>query len=202
MNAVVHQMQQQAARAPIVQCTDVMIDLETLATCADAVIVSIGAVKFDRYNHIDDKALYTAVAIGSQPGRRMTTDTVAWWMQQSDEARSVFFDPDKHTLEEALAELCGWMDDPKYHVWSNGADFDIPIVIHAMEQLGIVPTWKFYNHRCFRTLKTLFPNVAKPPFEGVKHNALADAAQQAKWAQAIFAEMRNPAPLRGFSAKR
>lgn len=200
------QMEQMAranpAELPKPKCDNIMIDLETFNTTADAIIVSIGAVKFNMSGYIDDQAFY-AVCSTEQPGRTFSANTVEWWMSQSDAARAVFAEPNKHTLEDALTELAGFIDHQNYELWSNGADFDIPIINHALTQYGFKPLVKFYNHRCFRTIKNLYPNVPKPPYEGAQHNALVDAIQQAKWLQAIHAfrtegKIAAPPKLKGF----
>ncbi|NQW82286.1 MAG: 3'-5' exoribonuclease, partial [Polaromonas sp.] len=63
-----------------------MVDLETLGTVADAVILSIGAVKFDLDSDaIDDDGFYASISIESnqETGRRIQEDTLIWWMGQS-----------------------------------------------------------------------------------------------------------------------
>lgn len=192
--------------APKPKCSNIMIDLETLDTSVDCAIVSIGAVKFNMDGYIDDEAFYASCSIESQMTSSISDSTLAWWMSQSDAARSVFAEPNKHTLENALHELKAFVDHDKYELWSNGADFDIPIINFALKRHGFKPLVMFYNHRCFRTIKNLYTNVPKPPYEGAQHNALIDAIQQAKWLQAIHAfrmegKIASPPPLKGFSAK-
>lgn len=166
---------------------DIMIDLETLATTADAVIVSIGAVKFDA-KKIDDNAFYTPISLESNlvMKRRISESTLSWWMQQADAARKVFSEPNE-TLESALDQLTSWIGRGEYRIWSNGASFDIPILEHAYAQFGVEPPWKFWNSRCYRTVKSL-PMVKsiKAPTAAVAHNALADAAVQAEHLQLIW----------------
>lgn len=87
--------------------------------------------------------------------------------------------------------------NPYDHVclWGNGAGFDNVLLRQGFELLNIEPPWRHYNDRCFRTLKnlvmtrdggerpdqTITAGKCAPPFEGTKHNALADAIHQAKW---------------------
>lgn len=165
----------------------VMIDLETLATTADAVVVSLGAVKFDN-KKIDNRGFYTPISVESNLtyGRRISEDTLAWWMKQSDAARAVFNEPNE-TLESALDQLVSWIgkDDPI--IWSNGASFDIPILEHAFAQVGITVPWKFWNSRCYRTIKGLAKaKQIKYAGPAVKHNALSDAYAQAQHLQLIW----------------
>ena len=169
-----------------------MIDLETLATTADAVIMSIGAVKFNLDSPaIDPNGFYASVSVSSNlaQGRRISEDTLAWWLRQEPAAQAVFNEA-KQPLDHALFALTEWMSDRDYSVWSNGADFDLPMLAHAFTQFDMAVPWKFWNSRCFRTYKNLpgAKGVKLPPV-GVAHNALADAYSQAQSLQAIQAAL-------------
>lgn len=173
----------------------VMVDLETLGTTADAVIMSIGAVKFDlKTGEIDDSGFYASVSIESnlERGRRIAEDTLIWWLRQSPAAQQVFTEP-KQVLADALVDFSDWVGADDYHVWSNGADFDIPMLAHAFTQVGVEVPWRFYNTRCFRSFKTL-PGADKvpKPNTGTKHNALTDALNQAQHAVAIHKALFAP----------
>lgn len=166
----------------------VMVDMETLATTADAVILSIGAVKFDLdSDQIDDDGFYASISVESNllKGRRISEDTLIWWMGQPSAAQAVFSEP-KSTLETGLIEFSDWLGDDDKHIWANGSDFDTPMLAHAFTQHGMEVPWKFWRNRCFRTYKTL-PHAAQVKFvaDGVKHNALSDALNQARHAQLI-----------------
>lgn len=166
----------------------VMIDLETLGTVADAVILSIGAVKFDLDSAaIDDAGFYASVSIDSnlQAKRRIQEDTLLWWFKQDIEAQTVFHES-KQTLGVALADFADWLGDGQKHVWSNGADFDLPMLAHAFTSHGMEVPWAFWNSNCFRTYKKLpGAKLIRAPLTGVKHNALADAFNQAQTLQMI-----------------
>ena len=170
----------------------VMIDLETLGTVADSVIMSIGAVRFDlETDKMDDDGFYASISIESnfEYKRRVQEETLIWWMKQGAVAQDVFHEP-KKALRPALEGLADWFKDDDCFVWSNGADFDLPMISHAFTSTGVDIPWKFFNSRCYRTYKNLpgAKNV-KVPFTGVKHNALFDAVHQAKQAQAIYAKL-------------
>ena len=184
--------------------TDIMLDLETLATTPDAVILSIGACRFSlETNEVfygsEDVSFYRAISIDSQPGRKISQSTIEWWMAQSRAAQGVFSEP-KCSLQTALLDLSLWMCGPGTSsptVWSNGADFDLPILTHAFDQVDIDRPWAPYAGRCYRTYKNL------PGARGVKvmrlgehHNALHDAVYQAHHVcaihQALFARSAKP----------
>ena len=170
----------------------VMVDNETLATTADAVILSIGAVKFDlSTGEIDNDGFYRSISIESNLDlkRRISEDTLIWWLKQDVAAQQVFHEQ-KETLETALTEFSDWLGNDDNTMWSNGADFDIPMLAHAYTQLGMEVPWKFWNSKCFRTYKNLpgAKDIRVPPL-GVKHNALSDAFQQAQTVAAIHRQL-------------
>lgn len=176
---------------PKARYTDVMVDLETLGTTADSVIMSIGAVKFNPSNGaIDSAAFYASVSIDSnlELGRKINEATLIWWMQQSPGSQNVFHEP-KQTLVAALRAFGDWWGtDNKMLIWSNGADFDIPMMAHAMQHSRIATPWQFFNARCYRTVKNTKAAKCVPrPDNPNAHNALADAIYQAKHLCSIFA---------------
>ena len=166
----------------------IMVDNETLAVTADAVILSIGAVKFDlESGEISDDGFYRSISIESNldAKRRVSEDTLIWWLKQPAAAQQVFHEA-KETLDVALVEFSDWIGSDQYCIWSNGADFDIPMLAHAYTQAHMEVPWKFWNARCFRTYKNLpgAKNIRLPAI-GVKHNALSDAYQQAQTVCAV-----------------
>jgi hypothetical protein len=174
----------------------IMIDLETLGTTADAVILSVGAVRFDLDIGVVSDGIaapanffYQAINVGQQEGRTISTDTLCWWMGQSEQAREVFSDPDRKPLFWALDELRDWINpqpDAMPTAWSNGADFDLPMLVHAYDKLGINLPWQPYAGRCYRTYKNLpGARAIKVERQGLHHNALDDAIFQAQHLCAI-----------------
>lgn len=161
----------------------VMVDLETMGLRPNAAIVSIGAVHFDESSVID--TFHTAVSLQDCLDCGLTTDqsTVDWWMKQSVEARSSWQRDDAPKLLDALRDFSQWClkgsSDRSVHPWGNGADFDMVLLKSAYSALEADPPWRYYNHRCFRTLRGVFP-IAEPPRLGVHHSALDDALHQVK----------------------
>lgn len=160
-----------------------MLDLETLGQSPGSVIVALGAVKFgaegvgrEFYRRIDPQSCVDA-------GLRMDVSTVMWWLQQSDAAREEIARPGQ-SLKEVLSAFAGWLDDDT-EVWGNGSDFDNAILAAAYGAIGEPPPWKFWNNRCYRTVKNIHPEV---PLErrGVAHNAVDDAVTQALHLLEIF----------------
>lgn len=159
-----------------------MIDLETLNTTADAKVLSIGAVLFNAEGTMLN-TFYRVLDLDEQQTRSMSHDTLHWWLQQSDEARNAFTNPTVHRHKpiNTLTALMQMVSSNKnLYVWSNGADFDLPIISHMCRQYDVKVAWPFWNHRCYRTVKALNKDVPASPREGVYHNALDDAKYQAQ----------------------
>jgi len=169
-----------------------MVDLETADNVPTAAVVAIGAVVFAGPNR--GVTFYAAVDLQSclSAGLTMSAGTMDWWGRQSAEARAVFDDPQRLGILEALQALHRFvspLSEPK--VWGNGASFDNAILSNAYRACGVPLPWKFWNDRCFRTFKGEHGHIARPgEFKGVKHDAVDDARQQARYLQAIYTELQ------------
>jgi len=165
-----------------------MIDLETMGTRPTAPIVSIGAVAFDATG-IHDK-FYVNVDLTSAvaAGGIIDPSTVMWWMSQSDESRAALLvKDDQYSVVGALSALSAWGDWGKVTgVWGNGATFDNVILRETYYRAAVPCPWPFWNDRCYRTIKTIYPNVELVR-SGTHHNALDDARTQAEHLIAINA---------------
>ena len=168
----------------------VMVDIETAGTGPRALVLSIGAIKWDSESPDTVQALhvYPDHTEQEKDGRVVTLDTMKWWMEQSPEAQLVFTANTIHPVQAATM-LMPYLDDAD-EIWANGPDFDCVILQDFMKQYNPRYHWPFWKHRCHRTMKNLFANqipVGSP--RGVAHNALDDAKFQAKQLQGILANL-------------
>ena len=158
-----------------------MVDIETLGTSEDAMILSIGAVIFnERDGAIDGK--YWVIRPETRVGS-ISHDTVAWWMQQSEAARvEVFGDPALQEysfgLYDAVTDLVNTTKEWDIQgIWGNGVDFDNKILGYWANLYDL--QWPFRLNRCYRAIKNMFPpSIEHHPT--VAHNAYDDAMAQAK----------------------
>lgn len=164
---------------------DVMVDLETLDTKPTAIILSIGAclVNWDKGEPTDPFYVIIDPASCAEAGLTTSSSTQAWWDKQSAEARKVFTDPNVHLIT-ALAQFSTYLNRfnrSKVRLWGNGSDFDNTIIANAYGALGLDAPWKFYNNRCFRTVrKVMGGQFEEPTRAGTYHNALDDAKHQTR----------------------
>lgn len=166
---------------------DVMIDLETLATVPDAIVVSIGAIAFDIENGVLGQTFYMAPSVSEQieNGRRLDPDTLKWWMNQSDAAKRVFNEKSK-PVANVLTTMTQWYksipaETKKIQVWGNGSSFDISIMEHIFRQLNIGIPWGYSKVMDLRTFKRFVAKGVDVRKGGTNHNALDDAKSQAQY---------------------
>jgi hypothetical protein len=182
--------------------TDIMIDLETLATSTDAAILTIGAVKFDPYGKDISEPKMTSFYVRVDPdschelGLVTNDDTIAWWAQQSKEAQDEAFGEgvDRVHIRDAFEQLYKFCWGAK-RVWSNGAAFDVPICEHVYRKLNKSIPWSFWQVRDVRTAFDLGIDPKRPPVTA--HHALQDAWNQAVGIQNVYGTLRTSTTSEG-----
>ena len=157
---------------------NVMVDIETLGTGSNALIVSIGAVRFN--DTIIEK--FYSPCFYQQNDRKIEIGTIKWWMSQEDEARKVFSEK-AVPLKEALIDLRDFIDRED-KVWANGVTFDITILENALLSNKLKLPWKYTNILCLRSIRSIYPEYDEIMKElrgnSASHNALDDAKMQAQ----------------------
>ena len=168
-----------------------MIDLETLSTNPNAVILTVGGVKFDPTTQMKPYSeMYFRVDVDSQTkmGRDVMQDTVNWWSKQpkqiSDEA---FSDDNRTSLDEMIKSI------NKFSVgvdvfWCQGPLFDYAILQDIYKQLGNPVPWQYWQIRDSRTLFSLVPRDLNEKRQDL-HNALEDCRFQAKKVQKVYRQL-------------
>ncbi|HBR1309818.1 TPA: 3'-5' exoribonuclease [Klebsiella quasipneumoniae subsp. quasipneumoniae] len=177
----------------------VMVDLETMGKKHNAPIVAIGAVIFDPATGSIGESFYKVVCLESSVnwGAVIDPSTVIWWLKQSSEARSAIVNDDAIPLLDALLQFREFVSDnvaggsKKAQVWGNGASFDNSILRSSYDCIAEDYPWEYWNDRDVRTMVELghainYEPQKAIPFEGERHNALADAIHQARYVSAIW----------------
>lgn len=168
----------------IKMANDIMIDIESLDTSPNCVILTIGAVRFDPRGMGIVERLELRPTIDEQTekyNRVINEDTLRWWGEQSPEALDeAMGDRDRVSFNdcmEALYKFC-WN---RRAVWSNGASFDIVAMESAWRNLGMRIPWPYYTVRDTRTLYEVAGVSLKDKKYGTSttHKAVEDAEHQA-----------------------
>lgn len=157
-----------------------MIDIETLGTADDAVILEIGAVCFARDFCEIGPDWGMVVDHVEQPRRQIQGGTLQWWL---DEKRiSAFAELTRgsetkpllwHALQELRVFLVTFLKKGG-EVWAKG-DFDLRILGHAFCQAKMEPPWDYWQARELRTVMKLAGVKATGE---VPHRAVEDARGQ------------------------
>lgn len=190
------------ANNPMIDAVHVMVDIETLGTTSEAVVMSIGAcagvLKPDGmfgltyYEELD--VAFQANALD----RVVDGATMAWWREQLNSGTKwpglgMLRPKDcKRTFEDWFSGVAS--SGANVYVWANGTDFDIGILKSLW---GTLP-WKYNAVRDFRTLASLYPQFCANSI--VSHHALDDAVSQ--WKQLYTClmahfELYDPVKLEG-----
>jgi len=181
-----------------------MVDIETLSTKPNAVILSIGAILFDPFQLNDPSELrqhtfYINVDRDSQPHSAVDQDTIDWWAKQSDDAKNrlaVAPQPIALALQELhnfLVFRQGEAHPPTHELWANSPSFDCVILQSAYSLYSRfklpVPFSRWYDVRTTKELAWRH-GVGRPPLHiGTAHDALDDCVQQALYVQIAHAKL-------------
>lgn len=169
----------------------VSLDIETLSTHKNAVVLSIGACLFTRAAayYEPPNRFYTTLPYGEQigAGRHVDLDTVKWWLTQEPETFVASLERRDRSVEDALLELEKWLAfvENTYGiegVWCKGPSFDAAILEDLCEQAGLDCPVGFREWRDVRTIEWLVQSVdygVVVPGDLRPHHALDDAVLQA-----------------------
>ncbi|MDG4811913.1 3'-5' exoribonuclease [Hydrogenovibrio sp. 3SP14C1] len=161
-----------------------MIDIEALGLKHKSVIASIGIVIFDAVSIKGMFHIRLDVAESAKLCLDICDDTVAWWSEQSDEARTEL---DGTTaplvaVKEAFDFLLHYKPE---RIYARSPQFDLEMLKHHADVLGLDVPWHFRQEMDHRTyLKAYEETLQLMPHKAdekklVKHNAVDDALIQA-----------------------
>lgn len=171
------------------QINNLMIDIETLGTKSNSVIMSIGAVMFDIETgevgetfraDIDPETCVNA-------GLKIDASTVIWWLGQEREAQQDLIKGGKRSLEYALTTLSAFIS--KYApdvIWGNGVRFDLGLLENAYNALNMKAPWPFWVERDVRTLVSFRPDIKNEFINDLPHTPVNDCLYQIKYCSAIW----------------
>ena len=146
--------------------THAMIDIETLGTKPNAVILSVGAIKFDPYSNsepFDGKHWRLDVDAQTETGR---TDCVQF-----------------------MKELNAWLTGCE-SVWCQGPQFDMVILEDFFDNFGHHKNWFYWQVSDCRTLFKLMPKDPRTDIQEDLHNALEDSRWQAVCVQKFYNDFK------------
>lgn len=160
-----------------------MVDLETLSTKPNAVIVTIAAVKFKfDSDETEDFEVNINPTDSKSYGLDISLETLNWWRKQKPEAVKAW-QHSRISLKDALnqfVDFCG--TDKNTLFYSQGINFDYPILESSFQAVEMKEIWKYWNLRDTRTIYWLAGLDTKNEKRvGNYHNALSDCHNQIIW---------------------
>ena len=166
---------------------DIMLDIETLGTKPETVILTIGAVKFDPFSNKIGDGLYIKPDVDEQiaRGRDVDESTLAWWGTQAEDVREEALGlADRISIEEMYRQLNRFLVGAE-NIWAQGPVFDMVILAHIYRQYGWPTPWQYWQ---VRDSRTLFGTHGDPRVKGKAglHNSLEDCVSQAQAVQTVY----------------
>lgn len=172
--------------------THAMIDLETLGTGTDAVVLTIGAVKFNpNSSDAPHSEFYYRFDVNEQlnKGRSVDHSTLDWWGQQDPVVmEEALGDNDRTDVATVLKELQTWCVGVE-NIWAHGVAFDIVLLESLFTMYETHYPWPFWKIRDSRTLFGILPKDPRKNKTFEAHNALEDARMQAVCVQEAIKEL-------------
>jgi hypothetical protein len=160
---------------------DIMIDIESLETTPDCVILTIGAVRFDPRGEGVVEKLELRPTIDDQTeiyNRRINDDTIKWWSTQHPDAlEEALGDRGREPFKECMEKLSKFCWNRRA-VWSNGATFDCIVMENAWRQLDMPIPWPYWSVRDTRTLYEVTGVNLRDGGHKTSHKAVEDAERQ------------------------
>jgi hypothetical protein len=174
---------------------DIMIDIESLDTTPNSVILTIGAVLFDPKGQGVVERLELRPTIEDQTeiyNRSIDESTLRWWSEQTPEAlEEALGEHDRVPFIECMETLYKFCWNRRA-VWSNGAGFDCVVMESAWRQVSDRPNpipWPFYTVRDTRTLYEITGVSLKDGGHVTSHKAVEDAERQAIVVQKAYMKL-------------
>lgn len=180
---------------------DIMVDLETLGTRQDAIVLEISAVEFNCHTGEIGEVFDAKLDIDEQVQyrRSLNCKTLQWWFKQDEEARKNIFVEDvdiiRFNIPWVLAEFSNFVercnnkcnsdsDRRVVKLWGNGSLFDLGILQNMYETClpNMKLPWKFWAVNDVRTIVDLNPDVKRNcKFDGTPHCAVDDCKHEIKY---------------------
>ena len=170
---------------------DVTIDFETCALSANAAVMQLAAVPFQRnpeefsYKNVFDRDMPTfnaRVDLRScvMDGFDFDKETLKWWAEKPQVLKDEVMGGDCYPLKEVMEQFAEWLVDissdkesPVIVLWAQGADFDIAILRNVFRKYQLTLPVAFHNFRDARTF--IIENGAAllldHPEEGIADNS-------------------------------
>lgn len=175
----------------------IILDLETTGIHSTSGITEIAAIcqagtsgELSRFSVMINPASYE-----SNSSFRIDPNTILWHEQQNPGIGEEW-KAKGTTWMNATVQFAEWLNDLAHggsyeiHYWSQGKDFDFPILSNHFEKVGLTDPWKFRQVHCLRDLVWLNPRSRLKETADRKghHRAINDAEWALRQFQQVYAD--------------
>lgn len=150
---------------------DITFDLETCATTANAAVMQVAAVAWDRMGQttpfIYDSNNHRQLIFNRHVDLRSCVmdcfdfdqETIAWWSRQSKEAKEAVSTGEVYSLRDTFQSFISWIEEMKnllgaesICLWCQGMDFDGAILRNIAAKYNIKLPFRYQQFRDCRTV--------------------------------------------------
>ena len=172
----------------------VMLDIEGLGVGRDAVVVSVGAVRFNLDTGKILNTQYWDLGLKEQQrkGRVISADTVCWWARQTPDVLSALTNTPRYPIEIFIKEFNQFIEG-KCFFWAKGTNYDLEILTNLYQMYDQQSPFrysKWVDARVYYMLGKRLGILPKKERTGA-HNALADAIFQTEVVCHIHKELKD-----------
>ena len=162
--------------------THYMIDIETLGTDRDCMVISIALVRFDEKEIIDSLVLYPDLQDQENKGRKIEIDTLQWWMLNKELLNQMIGkDRIRKSVSFCLNQISWFINhnNGDKTIWSKSPSFDL-VILKNLFKPTMLP-WSYTEEADVRTAEfKLRQNQIKLQRSQQAHDPLEDAIAQAQ----------------------
>lgn len=187
----------------------IMVDIETLSTAVNAVVLSVGAVEFDPMSGEILRKFYHELDLSGQKNRHIDASTVQWWAKQclvNVDNIELLAKPSsyKEHVPFVLVRLGAFIVGNSTHyaereegyekiaLWACDPDFDVAILANLYKEHNLPTPWKYSEPKSVRTVRMLTQIAGMDiPVQEADHNALNDCIRQAKEVSYFIANLQH-----------
>ena len=165
------------------------IDIETLSVKPNALVLSIGGIKFNKELE-PFSPIYIKPDVDEQVSLKRDIDdsTIEWWSKQDIHAKDeAFSENDRLPLMDTINHLNKWLKGVE-QIWCQGYGFDMVILESLYHDMKNPLSWDYWQIRDSRTLLSFFNIRPGNSKQDSKHHALHDALTQAECIRKIMIE--------------
>lgn len=170
---------------------DVTIDFETCSIAANAAVLQMAAVVWNREAECTDELIdFARYGVNAAFNRSVDLrscvfdgfvfdqSTCKWWAEQDERLKKSILESSAHNLKDVMCDFLTWIAEVKSKtnastlcLWSQGADFDIAIMKNICSRYGLsVPV----KHTFFRDARTIIAEIGGRYIAKDIYGAVAD----------------------------